>query len=283
MLRNFPEIEAFFKQSYFTEEDLNKFRDNLTYKYSNKLEIKKALSLIDLFLLKFKLSTPKELENFKKGNNRTKQKRKPVKKNKLSAHKKEEKNVVVISIIKSYREIVIKNILRRLNITLFDLNYELDKKNIQNLKNKNKFLSESQFNALNDFFEERINHIIENPQKKEKVKQSKKINKVLSYEDRFLELTLNKPLLQFKNALGLTDKELNEILSLSININLKKDLFTNSMWQQNRSKIVELLKNIKEESKGKKSKSKKSIRFGGVYDEISRYGGLGKVIYIRTR
>ena len=65
MIKHFPEIEAFFKQDYFSEDDLDLLKNELKKAYIKKIFFDKAMSLIALFLIKFKLSSPKELNEFK--------------------------------------------------------------------------------------------------------------------------------------------------------------------------------------------------------------------------
>jgi hypothetical protein len=283
MLRIFPEIEFFFKQSYFTQDDLIAFKEELAIKYISKEESKKAMSLVDLFLLKFKLSTPKELEEFK--SSKAKNLKGAIEKSKrVKINSNEVKSITTVLIVKSYREIVIRKILRKLNITTDDLNIELSRNNVQLITNTNNYFSHRQFDALNIFLEDIVEHLIRHPSKKEIVKQPKQLKITLNFEDRFLKLTLNKPLLKFKNVLGLTNAELTETLCLSDNIDLKKELFTEGMWQQNNIKIEQFLEKIKEKNNYTRiKKRKKTLSSGGVYDEISRRGGIGKVIFIRTR
>ncbi|MFD0797208.1 hypothetical protein ACFQZJ_07040 [Maribacter chungangensis] len=65
MLKKFPEIEQFFRKDYFSEEDLLQLKEKLASNYPEKNLLEKAHSLMELFLLKFKLSSPEELKNFK--------------------------------------------------------------------------------------------------------------------------------------------------------------------------------------------------------------------------
>jgi hypothetical protein len=279
MLRKFPEIEFFFKQSYFTQEDLTAFKEQLINTYLAKEESEKAMSLVKLFLLKFKLSTPQELEEFKKGKKRTKKKE-------LKSNNKEEKSITTVLIVKSYKKTVIRNIQKKLKITVSDLNIELSRKNVQLIKNTNCYLSNSQFYALNNFFENKVEYLIKNPEKKKIVKQSKELKKALSFEDKLLKLTINKQLTKLANALGLKESEIIELFSLPKSTNFKRVVFSEGLWEENKIKIRRILEEIQKNENKKiiRGRSKKSSSSGGgVYDEIFRQGGLGKVIFIRTR
>jgi len=154
MLNHFPEIEEFFKQDYFTEEDLNDFKQDLQKAYLDKKVYRKALNLIELFLVKFKLSTPQELERFKKRGTRkikTRQKKKkPIqvtssKKDKRKKEPENKDNEVVKFLDKPISEIC-----KDLELSLELVNRCLKSKNIEQIEGGN--LNSEQFHALKELF-----------------------------------------------------------------------------------------------------------------------------------
>lgn len=59
MIEIFPEIQAFFKQAQFSDEQLSKLRDEIKIKYKDENSRKAAVSAIGIKLLQYQLSSPK--------------------------------------------------------------------------------------------------------------------------------------------------------------------------------------------------------------------------------
>lgn len=177
MVYHFPEIDDFFRQDYFTEENLNDLKSKLQESYLDREVFSKALSLIDLYLVKFKLSTPKELEQFKKEGiekNKTRRKRnKAIYSGNLESKKRniKESRINEGKYNKEYLEflkIPISKISIDLDISISFINKVLESKKIDTIEEG--FLSREQFAALKEILVSKL---------KAKIRKQKQIEKVL--------------------------------------------------------------------------------------------------------
>lgn len=181
MIKQFPEIVNFFQQDTFTDDDLIHLKEKIKLEYRDSKIYKQACTLIDLFLIKFQLSSPAELKRFKnqqktvKSNNKAlvsnvQANRKVAQSKKVKLVKKStssEKTVKPSIDISCYKKLSVSEICQRLNFSLEIINRCLIKNQIKTLKKADIVLSEEQFKGLSDMFISRLN-ALERKNKKER-------------------------------------------------------------------------------------------------------------------
>jgi hypothetical protein len=178
MVRQFPEIESFFTQDVFTENDILELKAELVKKYTDMSVYKKAITLIDLFLVKFDLSTPEELKEFKlnKFSSRTKRTRIKNGIKAVPSKNKESKRVNAEKVLKieleSFKNMPVTNFYDKIKLSINLMNTILEQKNLSEIKDD--VLSDEQYDALKHIIKSKIEA------KNREIKSEIKLNMVKS-------------------------------------------------------------------------------------------------------
>jgi hypothetical protein len=148
MLRQFPEIQHFFKKNNFSQSDLSNLYILIDNKYKDRKVVKGAITLIELQLLKYKLKST----NQKVTNRRTRIT--GTSKNKNSSVKSSNQistsfENAIHEMQKNHLNSNIEEISKLLGIDYNKFSTYLLSKNIS--KNKEDILSENEFKRINEF------------------------------------------------------------------------------------------------------------------------------------
>ncbi|MBD0824431.1 hypothetical protein [Aestuariibaculum marinum] len=156
MLRHFPEIVQFFKQDTFSEDDLTVLKQQLAETYPDAKVYKQAVTLIELFLVKFELSTPRELQRFKNAKGKSKSKQNgPTLATQTKAKKVQQSKPQSYGSPKSLRNLKglpAYRICKQLELSFGSINRCLAKNEVFKIESEEDTLSEVQFEALREMF-----------------------------------------------------------------------------------------------------------------------------------
>lgn len=127
-----------------------------------------------------------------------------------------------------------------------------------------------------------------NPADDYKANIPQKLSSHKTIAEHFLELTLNKPLIKVSIIIGISLEKLCEILQIDKNTVDRKTKFTEEHWKLCEQSFVKRLEIIKKKTKsydkqGIKKSSTKLSESNSVFDKAKKYGGVGKIIYIRQK